>query len=234
MHSFLTRGIVAAVLSLLLGACLGTSYPVWTAKESENIPALPGKWYWPTGASLSIARLPTGEYETRDENGDTMKIVVVPLQNDFHIMQLFSPENDRYYYTAIRFTPDMIELRAIDHFSEELATRATSHGIRQHFTTDQEHFVDVRRLNKRDLTGFFKDVLALKAWSHEMVSVIPLLRTPPQAPPAGQATEAAKPKPAPPAPVAVPDAPARNPIPLREIHESGRGRRAPVEPNIGR
>jgi hypothetical protein len=172
------RGLLIALFTVLLGGCLGTSYPIWTAKESETIASLPGKWYLPDGPSISISALSTGGYEVHQEKGGTAKFLLAPLKGNFHIVQMYSEEDKTYYYGIVEMKPEMIVLRSVEMLGT-LADRAEPHGIQPGSSTGREQFVDTRVVSKRDVTAFFKDVIALNAWSHEMVSQIPIMRNPP-------------------------------------------------------
>jgi hypothetical protein len=172
------RSLLMATLTVLLGGCLGTSYPIWTAKESERVASLPGKWYLPDGKSISISALSTGGYEVRQEKGGPAKFLLAPLKGNFHIVQMYSEEDKTYYYGIVEMKTDLIMLRSVGMLGT-LADRAESHGIQPGSSTGREQFVDMRELSKRDVTAFFKDVIALNAWSHEMVSQIPIMRNPP-------------------------------------------------------
>ena len=153
-----------AVVTVLLGGCLATQDPVWSAKNSKVIPALEGQWYSMVNTPAWVSILPTGEYEIRDGSAVALKLLLIPLQGDFYVVQTFDPQRELYYYAVVSATHDKVEMRAVNAMHKELESRASKHGIKPYLTTDPEKFIPNRPLKKADVTGFFKDLLALNAF----------------------------------------------------------------------
>ena len=193
-----SRGLLLALLCLLLGGCLGTSYPLWKPQESETVPGITGTWHFDAKQSISIRDRREGGYDvTRSEGGPATTVLLAPLQGNYHIAQMHDPEVNGWYYGIVQVTSDRLVLRGIDE-AGPMENRARSHGIEMAGRPGwKSQYADMRILTKHDVKAFFQDVIATNAWSTSPFGTLAVTRTPPKMRESAPRSEAPAPFPAP-------------------------------------